>query len=197
MILLTYPHSVPNELKIIHSLLEAGLETLHVRKPDFTAAQMRDFITLIDAAFHARIMIHSHYELCYDMQLKGIHITEKKKPQWNEYQHYTCNKSMATHALDALDNVPKEIDYILLSPIFPSVSKIGYSTTWDYDLMKQKLHSPLPYRTVALGGITLENIDKVKALGFNDFALLGSIWEKVKSGYTEPQILEIFNRFSQ
>ena len=48
---------------------------------------------------------------------------------------------------------------------------------------------------MALGGITLDNVKQVKELGFDDFALLGSIWEPVKSGCELSHVIEIFNRF--
>ena len=35
----------------------------------------------------------------------------------------------------------------------------------------------------------------LKELGFDDFALLGSIWEPVKSGCELSHVIEIFNRF--
>jgi len=83
----------------------------------------------------------------------------------------------------------------LLSPLFPSVSKEGYSRQWDFDALRLELDKKYSFNIVALGGITLESVQKVKDLGFDDFALLGSIWEPVKAGLLVKEIISIFKNF--
>lgn len=195
MILITYPQSIPNETEIINALFEEGLEVLHLRKPGFDQVQMREFIAKIDQQFHSRIMIHSHYELLETFQLRGLHFTEKSKDQIPSYEEVGCTKSLAIHQLSDLKCVDNTINYVFLSPLFPSVSKAGYSKVWNFDRLKAELSSHRTFKIVALGGVTLDNIKQVTELGFDDFAMLGSIWEPVKAGCSLSQIIEIFNRF--
>jgi thiamine-phosphate pyrophosphorylase len=65
---------------------------------------------------------------------------------------------------------------VLFSPLFTSVSKAGYSREWDFGQLRKVLQKPRNFKIVALGGITPERIAEVKALGFDDYAMLGSVW---------------------
>lgn len=195
MILITNPQQVSNETEIINALFEEGLEVLHLRKPGFDQVQMREFISKIDQRFHAQIMIHSHYELLDSYSLKGLHFTEKTKHLLPDYDDVQCTKSMAVHELAEFKSVRPTVGYILLSPLFPSVSKEGYSKQWDVEELKLELAKTHGFGTVALGGITLKNVKQVKELGFDDFAILGSIWEPVKAGCSKEQVIDILKKF--
>jgi thiamine-phosphate pyrophosphorylase len=195
MILITEPNFIPDEEKFINAFFNEGLEILHLRKPEATALQMHESISKIDEKFRSRIMIHSHYELLDTFQLSGLHFTEKSKGQIQNYKKIHCKKSLAVHKLSDLKCVDNSIDYVFLSPLFPSVSKVGYSKQWNFGLLKAELSSHRNFKVIALGGITLDNVKQVKELGLDDFALLGSIWKPVKAGCSLSQIIEIFNRF--
>lgn len=195
MILITYPQSIPNETEIINALFDEGLEVLHLRKPGFDQVQMRGFIAKIDQRFHSRIMIHSHYELFETFQIRGLHFTENSKGQIRSYEKAQCKKSLAVHELSDLKDIDNSINYVFLSPLFPSVSKAGYSKQWSFNKLKAKLSSHSNFKVIALGGITLDNVKQVKELGFDDFALLGSIWEPVKAGCSLSHVIKILNRF--
>ena len=195
MILITELDFIPDEEKFINAFFNVGLEILHLRKPEATALQMHELISKIDEKFHSRIMIHSHYELFETFKIRGVHFTENSKGQIRSYEKVQCKKSLAVHELSDLKCVDNSIDYVFLSPLFSSVSKAGYSKQWNFESIKAELSEYRNFKVMALGGITLDNVKQVKELGFDDFALLGSIWEPVKSGCELSHVIEIFNRF--
>jgi thiamine-phosphate pyrophosphorylase len=196
MIIISNPQFIPNEIAVINALFEAGLEIFHLRKPEADVLEMSKFISQIDNRFHSRIMIHSHYELLNSFNLRGIHFTEKTKCLQDEFANVTCKKSRTVHELADLNLVKSFIDYVFLSPLFPSVSKVGYSKQWNFEEMKRDLYRKRNFEIVALGGITLDNMKQIRELGFNDFALLGSIWELVKAGCSTEQLIETYRRFN-
>jgi len=196
MILITHPKAVPNELELIKLLFEAGLQTLHVRKPTLNKRELKEFIACIDERYHSQLMIHSEYELLDQFQLKGIHFTEKTKHLVADYSQVNCCKSMAVHELAELDTIPATIDYVLLSPLFPSISKEGYAKVWDVEELKAAVARKRSYKIAALGGITLENLLTVKELGFDDYVLLGSIWKPALEGCDRDELVRIFNQFA-
>lgn len=195
MILITEPDFIPNEEKFITAFFNEGLEMLHLRKPEATPLQMHELISKIDEKFHSQIMIHSQYKLLETFQLRGLHFTEKSKGQIQNYKKIHCKRSLAVHDLSDLKCVDNSIDYVFLSPLFSSVSKVGYSKQWNFESIKAELSGYRNFQVKALGGITLDNVKQVKELGFDDFALLGSIWEPVKAGCELSHVIEIFNRF--
>lgn len=195
MILITDPDFISDEEKFITAFFNEGLEVLHLRKPKATALEMHELMSKIDKKFHSRIMIHSHYELLETFQLRGLHFTEKSKGQIQNYAEIRCKKSLAVHELSDLKDMDTSIDYVILSPLFTSISKAGYTKQWNFESIKPELSGYRNFKVMALGGITLDNIKQVKELGFDDFAILGSIWEPIKANHSLTQVIEIFNLF--
>lgn len=196
MIIFSNPQFLANEIACIHRLFNEGLKVLHLRKPAAGLQEMSDFISRIDSRFHSRIMIHSHYELLDSFELRGIHFTEKTKCQQFEYANKPCIKSIGIHTLDESDLLNSFIDYAFLSPIFPSVSKKGYSKEWDFEFIKLKLTQKRNFKIVALGGITPDNVHRISELGFDDFAILGSIWgEEDQNSFSMDRCIEIYKKF--
>jgi thiamine-phosphate pyrophosphorylase len=137
-------------------------------------------------------MVHSHYELMQTYQLKGIHFPEREKRQIPLYKNINCVKSTSIHSLEAMKEVPMMIDYVFLSPIFPSVSKHGYDKKWNFMEIIRLLNGSREFEVVALGGVTFQNIIISKELGFDDYAVLGSIWEPYKNGATTTEVIDLF-----
>lgn len=181
VIIITSPNFVKNEVSIICSLFEAGLKTLHLRKPSYTRNELKEFIESVPKKFHKHLVLHSHYSLCKKFKLKGIHLTEKSKknnlPDWFNTKKFTLSASF--HSIKALELSKRKYNYVFLSPVFNSISKKNYSARFQDDELSHacKKHKNL----IALGGIDVKTIKKVKHLGFNGAAALGYIWESKNS----------------
>lgn len=89
--------------------------------------------------------------------------------------------STSFHALQDLGVCRGELDYVLLSPIYASISKPGYGGSGaaaafpDADGLASALAGSR-YPVLALGGVTPERFPELAELGFAGAALLGSIW---------------------
>ena len=89
--------------------------------------------------------------------------------------------STSFHALQDLGVCRGELDYVLLSPIYASISKPGYGGRGaaaafpDSDSLASALAGSR-YSVLALGGVTPERFPELAELGFAGAALLGSIW---------------------
>ncbi len=179
MIVITNPFFIEDEIQILHSLLEEGLSLLHIRKPDFSELEMAQFINQIKLEFRDRIVLHSHHFLSEDFGISRIHFSEKERKHLIEFParfSKPCRyKSTSTHSIDDFNSL-ENFDYAFLSPVFKSISKEDYHPKTD---LFEALKSRKNYKTkvVALGGINSENIQKTLENGFDDVALLGTIWK--------------------
>ena len=83
---------------------------------------------------------------------------------------------MSTHSLNELINL-KGFNYVFLSPVFDSVSKHGYNSMFSseeiIDFFKK---NPLYTKVIALGGLSMENIDTALLMGFEGAAVMGALW---------------------
>ncbi len=61
LILLTLPNAA--EPVPLDACFEAGLQTLHVRKPDWTRPELRAYLRSVAPRYHRRLVLHSCHEL--------------------------------------------------------------------------------------------------------------------------------------
>ena len=69
-----------------------------------------------------------------------------------------------------------KFNYVFLSPVFDSISKSGYQGAFNHHNLAIAL-AKTNQNVLALGGVQLENVEKIKALGFKGMVLSGIIWQ--------------------
>ena len=180
MIVISNPTAIANEIQIIHSLFEEGLELLHIRKPEFSASEMKDFVNAIGLEFRKRLILHSHHDLAEDLEIIRLHLSEKERKEIStktlyEYNERRIRLSTSTHSIDDFNHLRLFFQYAFLSPVYPSISKTNYQS--EINLLEDiKNRTNFSTQLVALGGISPKNIGKTIKAGFDDVALLGTIW---------------------
>jgi thiamine-phosphate pyrophosphorylase len=174
LIVITPEINHPGEIEIIASLFECGLETLHVRKPSFTENELRNYIQNIPTKFQKRIVIHSHYKLAKEFNVKGIHLTEKVRMS-KQINFLLKIISTSFHNTEDILKSRRKYEYVFLSPIFDSISKKDYKSNFDLEELKPFVKKRKDI--IALGGMNAKNIKSIKQIGFAGAAILGSVWE--------------------
>ena len=194
LIILTPPDFFVEEDKIINSLFEEGLDLLHLRKPDSEPVYSERLLTLLPEEYHKQIVVHDHFYLKEEFNLKGIHLNSRnpKAPEG-----YKGHLSRSLHSLDELRNERKDYDYVFLSPIFDSISKSSYHAAFDEATLKQAHEEGLIDKNVmALGGITIDNMNKIREYGFGGVVILGDLWNRFNIHSTKDY-KELINHFRQ
>ncbi len=183
LIVISHPSNFPNEGKIITALFEEGLETFHLRKPKWDKNKTADFLSSIPSQYHKRIVLHHHHSLAKNFNIKGLHYPKKKrkkpsKTKWLIRLKRMFNKNLTYSAsLHSLGSISHNdfFDYVFLSPVFDSISKKGYGQAFTPGALKYAVNHAKT-KVYALGGVSPENIVKVKEYGFAGAALLGAVW---------------------
>ena len=180
MIVITSPIQIANEINTIHALFVNGLELLHIRKPDFSETEIKTFVSKIKTAFRHRLVLHSHHHLTLELGIDRIHFTEKTRietPVGQLKKWKKCGYTLSTsiHQMSDFEELSSVFDYAFFGPVFESISKPNYVSNLDFKKeLKQRKNNNTAL--IALGGITSKNIKTALAFGFDDVALLGSIW---------------------
>ena len=82
-------------------------------------------------------------------------------------------------SLEEVKEHKRNCDYVLLSPVFDSISKKDYHANYtSEELRKAHKAGIIDKKVIALGGIDADNIRQVKDYGFGGAAILGAIWDK-------------------
>ncbi|KFF15239.1 thiamine phosphate synthase [Flavobacterium hydatis] len=177
MIVLSNPTTITNEINVIHSLFEEGLQLFHVRKPSYSLKEMISFVAQINPEFRPQLVLHSHHELVESFKINRIHFTEEKRKNNLEFPPKFTNLilSTSTHSISDFNSLTPEFEYAFLSPVYPSISKENYLPKTDlFEAIKDRTNTKT--KLIALGGINPENIEKSLTNGFDNVALLGTIW---------------------
>lgn len=197
LILITPPTYFVEENKIITDLFEEGLDILHLRKPDTPPMYAERLLTLIPKQYHKRIVVHDHFYLKEEFNLKGIHVSPRNP---NIPAHYKGHISRSCHSLEEVKEHKKNMDYVFLSPVFDSISKLNYNSTYsDTELKKASKAGIIDKKVIALGGIDTFNLDEVKEYGFGGAAILGALWNKfdLRSNRNYSELITHFRKLKK
>ncbi len=187
LILFTPPQTQPDEVTTILSLLDAGVDRLHVRKPEMGKQEFLDYLKQIPARYYRKVVIHSHYDLIAQYNFGGIHLTGTflKQVEATLLKELIAKAKMrridistSVHSVEELSTLPNYYKYTFLSPVFDSISKKDYPQGIDHAAAKAYLGAQ-PVRKIkvyALGGINSGNLSLVKSTGFDGAAILGALW---------------------
>ena len=106
--------------------------------------------------------------------LKGIHINKNITSLPDGYSGF---KTRSCHSFEEIEKYKNEYDYLFLSPIFDSISKVGYKSNFTKEeLLKASTQGIIDSKVIALGGITLDMIPYFKELNFGGIAMIGGIY---------------------
>ncbi|WP_158605979.1 thiamine phosphate synthase [Taibaiella sp. KBW10] len=181
MIIITHPETIDEEAFWINALLDHGLERLHIRKPGYTAAAIDGLIRQIDARYYDRLVLHQQHQLAGAFGMSRTHYTEEQR---NDTTFMDADQALilstSVHTIEAFNGLNKRFSYAFMSPVYESISKPGYRPATDlWTQIKQRTNTAVAL--VALGGISPANIAATLNGGFDEVALMGSIWKQKQS----------------
>jgi thiamine-phosphate pyrophosphorylase len=177
LIVISEPICFNQESRLINLLFDAGLNVFHLRKPGIDCSRYKKLISEIDDKYHDRIALHQFHHLRRAFPLiKRLHYAEQLRKtncngEFDELEGYTLSTSV--HQLNDLKEL-NSFDYTFYGPVFNSISKLGYTGLSKANLMLPDQNRKA--KIIGLGGITPQNIQEIKQLGFDGAAVLGTIW---------------------
>lgn len=180
----------PGEAQLVNQLFLAGLDLFHIRKYGASEESLLEWVKDIAAEYRSKLVLHHNHEWGKSIGLKRFHYSEKDRKAWKESNWTGVNEafvySSSVHELEEFNELPGHFSYAFLSPVFDSISKIGYKAV-KFNLENRRNQVT---KLIGLGGIRPENISELFRMGFDGAALLGVIWnsdnpldEMQKCGY--------------
>lgn len=177
LIYITTPNFWQGEAEAIVSLMEHSDNfVLHLRKPEAAESDIVALLESIPKVFYPRIVLHSCFHLCEQYGLRGIHLNSREN---TIPKHFSGTISRSCHTLEELVLYnQQQYDYLTLSPIFDSISKVGYQSAFTPEVIAKAVEQGIiNRRTIALGGVTRASLPLLQTMGFGGAAMLGEIWK--------------------
>lgn len=185
-------------------LYEVGITTAQLRTKDkFSGQALEDEVIeaiKISEEFNARFFLNDFWELGIKYKAYGIHLGQEdiQEADVNAILEAGIRLGISTHT-------PKEIDialgfepsYLAIGPIYEPISKkLTYSPVGIEDLKRWAKH--VNYPIVAIGGITIENIeDVVQTQAASGIAMISDVLEEGEiSKERTTALIEAFNTYA-
>lgn len=176
LIVLTSPDFFVEEDKILVSLFEEGLDMLHLRKPQSEPVFCERLLTLIPEEYHDRIVVHDHFYLKDEFNLRGIHLSHRHP---EAPIGYSGPISRTCYSMEELQQYQPTSQYTFLRNIFDSVSepenKASFSSS---ELQLAKQNGLINNNVHAEGGVSISNIQQIRDMGFGGVVVRGDLWQR-------------------
>jgi len=174
IIAITVPQMIDEDAYLISNLLKMGIYSVHLRKPEASIHECRTLLAKLTKEERAKIIIHDYPELYTEFSLKGIHINKNITSLPDGYNGF---KTRSCHSFEEIERYKSDYDYLFLSPIFDSISKVGYKSAFTKEeLLKASTSGLIDNKIIALGGITLDMLPYFQELNFGGIAMIGGIY---------------------
>lgn len=177
LIVISPEEDVVDESVILNHLFDNGLVFFHLRKPSKSRAAHVSYLKRIRPEYHKHVMLHFYHDLMEEFGLMGCHFQEKERMRQGDkmkslveqYQKKGYSVSGSFHNPEDIVRCKSAFDYVLLSPVFNSISKSGYKGR-GFSV------NHIAIRTIGMGGIQQNTIEAASALGYAGVGVLGGIW---------------------
>ncbi|MFS8616640.1 MAG: thiamine phosphate synthase [Solitalea sp.] len=171
LMVITPVQDLPREKALVRDLFAAGLPCLHLRKPGKDIQALSEYLSYFNAAERARIRVHHTRPDLLQLGIAGLHV-----PYSAIGRSGYANASLSTsiHHWKEYNRLGPNLAYVLISPVYDSLSKPGYRQNKEVWNLPPRPLVPI----VALGGIHSRNILPLLLKGFSGAALLGAIWQQ-------------------
>ncbi|MCR4995370.1 MAG: thiamine phosphate synthase [Bacteroidales bacterium] len=194
LILLSTSDFFVEEDTIINALFEEGLDLLHLRKPDSEPVYSERLLTLLPEQWHNHIVVHEHFYLKDEFNLRGIHLSEEHPAPPPGYHGQV---SRSCHSLEDLASQTANMDYVFLSPVFDSITypnrKASFTAQQLHDAARAGL---IDRKVMAAGGINADTLPLLSDFGFGGAVILGDLWTRfnIHSGLDYKEVIAHFRK---
>lgn len=194
LLLLSSPNFFVEEDKILAALFDEGLDILHLRKPNSEPVYCERLLTLLPQKYHQRIVTNDHFYLKEEFDLMGIHISERNPQIPHGYNGVT---TQTCYSLEELAEAKKKNQYVILRDVYNTTSDSGSKAAYTHEQLRDASRRGLiDKRVMAQTGITLENIESVRDLGFGGAVVCSDIWKRfnIHSGMDFKDVIKHFHK---
>lgn len=167
-----------NDIDGLEQTSALDFHSFHIRKPKWSRSKLEAYVSALPDDWRERSVLHSHFDLIHDFDLKGIHLNEKNRREGVSKIFHSNIISTSFHSIEDLLEDHTKYAYVFLSPIFDSISKVGYKTPFSVEDLR-RVNTISKHNIIALGGVRPELKDTCKDFGFSGVAFLGAFWYKV------------------
>ena len=178
-----YKSENPNKalVRIVGELAENGLDVFQLRAKSINDNEIIDLIRdLSSATYNTKMKLCINDNVNVASKCKGLidilHLgqSDMKPNEAKKMIDQNIEIGLSITNKNQLDNIPNCVNYLGVGPIFPTVSKNDASLPMGSNILREIINkTELP--VVAIGGISLDDINDLFKLGVSGVAVISAI----------------------
>ena len=182
---------------VVAAALRGGARWLSLREKDLDHAErvvlLAEMVSL-GRPFGATVIVHGDIEAALEAGADGVHLPSDGSPaQARDRLGDRALIGLSVHSGAEATSVDQAVDYVTLSPIYPSPSKPGYGPALGpAGLSSAVATAKVPI--VALGGIGCENATDCLARGATAVAVMGGVMAAADPEAATSEILRAIDQ---
>ena len=164
----------------IHDLLDVGVSAIQLREKDLSDAEyikLADPLCQLCHAYSAQLFINSRIKIAMEIDADGLHLpgnsASVRKVIEETNRHFIIGCSVHT-LVEAKQRENEGADFITYSPIYPTLSKLGYGPVVGVEGL-QNVTAGVNIPVFALGGITPERVSECLDAGAYGVAVMSGV----------------------
>ncbi len=196
-----YP--VVDRAEKLRPLYECGISTAQLRVKDMEGEVLEEEIVeaiRVSRAFDARLFVNDYWQLAIKHNAYGIHLGQEdiQEADIDAIFEAGLRLGISTHTPEEIDiALGFEPSYIAIGPVFVPISKELKYDTVGTQLLKRWAEA-VDYPVVAIGGITIDNIETVaKTKAASGIAMISGVLDEqgnISKAKTKA-LMEVFARY--
>jgi thiamine-phosphate pyrophosphorylase len=165
-------------IEVVQAALEGGVRAVQLREKDlcgrdlyFLARDLRD----LTARYGARLLINDRIDVALAVEADGVHLGQASFPVAAARKLLGPEKlvGISTHSPEDIA-AAQGVDFVVFGPVYFTPSKAAYGEPQGLGRLREAVaQSPLP--VFAIGGITVEKVDEVRAAGAHGIAMISAV----------------------
>ncbi len=152
----------------------------------------------------AILIVDDEVEVAKELELDGVHLGKNDMDTLKARELLGAEPIIGATAntFDDIDHLPRvAIDYVGLGPFRYTTTKQNLSPVIGLDgyrnIMDKCRHSDIEHPIVAIGGITLADVEPIMATGVHGIAVCGAIANAPDPAEATRQMVELLNKITE
>jgi thiamine-phosphate pyrophosphorylase len=185
-------------LRLVQAAVAAEVPLFQIREKSLPARLLYELTTRaaeITRGSQTRLLVNDRSDIARAAGADGVQLTAHSLPPHVVRRIYGSEFliGVSTHSLETARNGAKAgADFVVFGPVFETESKRVYGAPQGLEKLREVTAELRDFPVVAIGGITIENVEKCFAAGasgvaairlLSDVSEMASIAESIRNGF--------------
>jgi thiamine-phosphate pyrophosphorylase len=196
----TTPQTTPEILKLVQAAVNAEVPLFQIREKSLPARVLYELTRRaaeISRGSKTRLLVNDRSDIARVARADGVHLTTRSLPAQVVRDLYGPEFliGVSTHSLSEAEAARKAgADFVVFGPVFETESKRGFGEPQGLDKLLTVTRALADFPVVAIGGITLENVEECFAAGARGVAAIRMLSDAETMASTVDTIRSSFRR---